>query len=96
MLRVAYSASKKEFFEDVDTNVFLSKMCEGAYLHRISASVSEKKSWESNSYKLKSLLSLANAPDDVQIVFEYKSPVAGRIDCMLFGVGKEGAYGGGL
>lgn len=35
------------------------------------------------------MLSLAGVPDDVQVAFEYKSPLAGRVDCMLFGVGSD-------
>ena len=89
MSRVAYAASKKDFIYDLDTNVFMTKMCEGAALNRIGGSYSEKKSWEANANKMRGLLSLANLPDDVQIAFEYKSPLAGRVDCMLFGVGND-------
>lgn len=32
---------------------------------------------------------MADVPDDVQVAFEYKSPLAGRVDCMLFGVGSD-------
>ena len=89
MSRIAYAASKKDFIYDYDTNVFMTKMCEGAALNRIGGSYSEKKSWESNAGKVRSLLSLADVPDDVQVAFEYKSPLAGRVDCMLFGVGSD-------
>ena len=60
MARVAYSASKKQFFYDWDTNRFMDLMCEGAALNHIGGSSSEKKSWESNAAKLRSLLSLSN------------------------------------
>jgi len=64
-------------------------MCEGAALNRIGGTVSEKKSWEANAAKLRSLISLAKLPDDIEIAFEYKCPLSGRIDCMLFGYGKD-------
>ncbi len=44
MSRIAYSATKKDFIYDLDTNVFMNKMCEGAALNRIGESYSEKKS----------------------------------------------------
>ena len=89
MARVAYSASKKQFFYDWDTNQFMDLMCEGAALNHIGGSLSEKKSWESNAAKVRSLLSLTDLPDDIEIAFEYKCPLSGRIDCMLFGYGKD-------
>ncbi len=90
MARVAYSSSKKQFIYDWDTNQFMDLICEGAALNHIGGSLSEKKSWESNAAKIRSLLSLSNLPDDVEIAFEYKCPLSGRIDCMLFGYGKDG------
>ena len=90
MARVAYSASKSQFIRDWQSNVFMSKMEAGAYANRMGGSQSEKKSWESNAAKLVNLLELANTPDDVHIAFEYKSPLAGRVDCMLFAMGKDG------
>ena len=89
MSRIAYAASKKDFIYDYDTNVFMTKMCEGAALNRIGGSYSEKKSWEANAGKVRSLLSLADVPDDAQVAFEYKSLLARRVDCMLFGVGSD-------
>ena len=64
-------------------------MCEGAALNHIGGSYSEKKSWESNAAKIRSLLSLTHLPDDIEIAFEYKCPLSGKIDCMLFGYGKD-------
>lgn len=90
MARVAYSASKRQFIYDWDTNRFMDLMCEGAALNHIGGSGAEKKSWESNASKIRSLLSLSGLPDDVEIAFEYKCPLSGRIDCMLFGYGKDG------
>ena len=89
MARVAYSASKKQFCYDWDTNCFMDKICSGAALNHIGGSPSEKKSWEANAAKLRSLLTLSNLPDDTEIAFEYKCPLSGRIDCMLFGYGKD-------
>lgn len=90
MARVAYSASKAQFVQDWQSNAFMAKMAAGAYANRIGSSPSEKKSWESNAAKIVSLLELAHAPDDVHVAFEYKSPLAGRVDCMLFSNGEDG------
>lgn len=90
MARVAYSASKKQFLHDWQTNAFMMKMMSGALANRIGGSVSEKKSWEANAAKIANLLELARLPDDVHVAFEYKSPLAGRVDCMLFAVGHDG------
>ena len=46
MSSIAYAASKKDFIYDFDTNVFMTKLCEGAALNRIGRSYSEKKSWK--------------------------------------------------
>ena len=89
MARVAYNASVKQFISDWDTNQFMDIMCKGAELNRIGGSVSEKKSWEANASKLRSLVSLSHLPDDTEVAFEYKCPLSGRIDCMLFGYGKD-------
>lgn len=90
MSRVAYGASKKQFLSDWRNNVFMVKMASGACANRIGGSPSEKKSWEANAAKIVNLLELACVPDDVYVAFEYKSPLAGRVDCMLFAVGKDG------
>lgn len=42
MGRIAYSASKKDFIYDLDTNVFMDKMCKGAALNRIGGSFLKK------------------------------------------------------
>lgn len=90
MYRVAYSASKREFLADWEQNRFLDKMEEGAQMARIAASHSERHSWEANAAKVSNLLRVADVPDDIHVVFEYKSPLAGRVDCMLFGIGNDG------
>ena len=60
----------------------MTKMTAGAYANRMGGSPSERKSWEANAAKIVNLLELAHAPDDVHVAFEYKSPLAGRIDCI--------------
>ena len=90
MKRVAYSASAREFIIDWNTNQFMGKMCEGAALNHIGGSPAEKKSWNANAAKICSLLTLAKLPEDVHVAFEYKSPLTGRVDCMLFGKGEDG------
>ena len=89
MARVAYNASVKEFVNEWDTNRFMDLICEGATLNKIGGSLSERKSWEANAGKLRSLIALSNIPDDTEIAFEYKCPLSGRVDCMLFGFGKD-------
>lgn len=90
MSRVAYAASKREFLADWEQNRFLDRMAEGAQMARIAASPSERHSWEANAAKVSNLLRTADVPDDIHVVFEYKSPLAGRVDCMLFGFGGDG------
>ena len=90
MSRVAYSGNIRTFLEDWENNRFLDKMCVGARMARIGVSPSERHSWESNASKVSNLIRLAKLPGDVQIAFEYKSPLAGRVDCMLFGRGDDG------
>lgn len=85
MSRVAYNASIKDFIYDWDTNQFMHRMESGAFLNHIGGSVSERKSWEANAGKLRSLIALAKLPEDTEIAFEYKCPLSGRVDCMLFG-----------
>lgn len=90
MPRVAYAASKREFLADWEQNRFLDRMAAGAQMARIAASPSERHSWEANAAKVSNLLRTANVPDDIHVAFEYKSPLAGRVDCMLFGLGDDG------
>ena len=90
MSRVAYSASKSEFMHDWENNLFMDKMREGARNNHIGGSPSEVNSWQNNAAKIYNLLKLSDAPADVFIAFEYKSPLAGRVDCMLFAKGTDG------
>ena len=90
MARVAYKATKAEFVRDWDENLFMDKMCLGASQNQIGIRENEKRSWQNNAAKLVSLLRIAEAPDDIVVAFEYKAPTSGRIDCMLFAIGKDG------
>lgn len=89
MSKVAYSASKEQFIQDWRTNQFMTKIIAGAINNHIGHSYSERRSWESNAAKIVNLLEMSNVPNDVQVVFEYKNPLAGRVDCMLFAFGKD-------
>lgn len=89
MSKVAYSASKEQFIQDWRTNQFMNKMLQGAMNNRIGYSPSERRSWEANAAKIVNLLEISEVPDDVQIAFEYKNPLAGRVDCMLFAFGGD-------
>ena len=46
---------------------------------------------EKNFNALNELLLLSNVSSDALIGFEYNIPVGGRIDCVLFGHGQDGA-----
>ena len=89
MSKVAYSASKEEFIHDWRTNQFMSKIVQGAINNRIGYSTSERRSWEANAAKIVNLLEISDVPNDVQVAFEYKNPLAGRVDCMLFAIGND-------
>ena len=89
MSRVAYSATKDIFIRDVLLNKFIPKMCEGARLNHIGGAESEIRSWQNNAPNVRNLLELSRVPNDIIVSFEYKVPNGGRIDCMLYGVGKN-------
>lgn len=90
MSRVAYSATKDVFISDVRLNRFIPKMREGARLNHIGGSDSEIRSWQSNAPNVRNLLEESHIPDNVIVSFEYKVPNGGRIDCMLYGTGRDG------
>ena len=90
MSRVAYSATKDVFMSDVLHKKFIPKMCEGARLNHIGGGESEIRSWQSNAPNIRDLLELSQVPNDIIVSFEYKVPNGGRIDCMLYGQGKNG------
>ncbi len=89
MSRVAYFASKDEFIKDVILNRFIGKMREGARLNHIGGSESEIRSWQNNAPNIRNILELSGVPNDIIVSFEYKVPNGGRIDCMLYGRGKN-------
>lgn len=90
MSRVAYSATKDVFIQDVIFNRFITKMKEGALLNHIGGGVSEISSWQNNAPKVRDLLDIADVPNSVIVSFEYKVPNGGRIDCMLYGKSADG------
>lgn len=90
MSRVAYSATKDVFINDVKWNRFIPKMRVGAKLNHIGSGDSEIRSWQSNAPSVRNLLELSQIPDDIIVSFEYKVPNGGRIDCMLYGEGNNG------
>lgn len=92
MSRVAYSATKDVFISDVRLNRFIPKMREGARLNHIGGSDSEIRSWQSNAPNVRNLLEESNIPDNIIVSFEYKVPNGGRIDCMLYGIGRDGCH----
>lgn len=89
MSKVAYHASKEQFIQDWRTNQFMNKIVQGAINNRIGYSPNERRSWEANAAKIVNLLEISELPNDVQVAFEYKNPLAGRVDCMLFAFGSD-------
>ena len=89
MSRIIYSASKRDFNLDVIRHCFLEKMEHGAILNHVGHGISELNSWKINGYEISHLLDQSQVPDDVYVAFEYKVPNGGRIDCMLYGKGKN-------
>lgn len=71
-------------------NVFADEMRNRAMEIGLNPGDSEKTSWAENYDALNILFSKSNLPDDVVVAFEYRAPVGGRVDCMLFGKGKDG------
>lgn len=90
MSRIIYSATKKEFNLDIIRHDFLDKMEQGAVLNHVGHGFAETNSWQMNGYEISRLLDQSQVPDDIIVAFEYKVPNGGRIDCMLYGKGKNG------
>ena len=86
-----YTATVSEFQKDVERGQYIEKMLLGGKF-LLDTYNSETKSWEENAKVISKLLSDANLPnpDDVYVSFEYAAPVGGRVDCVLFGTGKDG------
>ena len=65
-------------------------MCGRAQESGVSCSESEINSWKCNFSAISQLLQKSNVSGDAIVSFEYKIPVGGRIDCVLFGHGIDG------
>lgn len=89
MSRIIYSATKRVFNQDIIRHLFIDKMKEGAFLNHVGHGFAEENSWKMNGYEISQLLDQSNVPDDILIAFEYKVPCGGRIDCMLYGKGRN-------
>lgn len=79
-----------EFKSIGEKNVFKDEMRKRALEVGFNPGDSERTSWGENYEALKILFNKSNLPDDIVIAFEYRAPVGGRVDCMLFGKGKDG------
>lgn len=88
--KVVYSATQKEFFNDVLLNKVASKMRENQNsFSNQKVSNSEYRSWENSPKAIKLLMELSEIKDAF-VTFEYQVPYSQRrIDCMLYGKNKE-------
>lgn len=89
-----YAATKSEFTKNISKNRIgdiVNEMCHKAHEAGVSCGESEIKSWKNNFTALSEVLRKSNVADDAIIGFEYQVPVGGRIDCVLFGHGMNGA-----
>lgn len=87
--RVIYSAEQQAFINDVDENLFLDKMKEGAAFCGVHVGEPELRSWEANSGKIGSLLRLSGVRG-AYVTFECLVPYTRqRIDCMIYGTDSE-------
>lgn len=86
-----YQESVATFWKDLERNRFEKRMKEGGKLSPLLEN-SEVISWRENATVISKLLIMSKLPDPnkVYIAFEYAAPVGGRVDCMLFGMGKDG------
>lgn len=80
------SFNKKNRIDEV-----VETMCNNAQESGILCGDREIESWKKNFNALNELLLLSNVSSDALIGFEYNIPVGGRIDCVLFGHGQDGA-----
>lgn len=69
----------------------IENMCKSAKTAGVSCEGPEIKSWKANMDALSELLTKSKISDDAIIAFEYRVPVGGRIDCVLFGHSKDGS-----
>lgn len=66
-------------------------MCDRAQESGVSCGESEIESWKCNFEAIHKLLLKSEVVGDAVIAFEYKVPVGGRIDCVMFGHGMDNA-----
>ena len=88
--KAVFAVTLKEFKEIGGKNEFAGVMYDRAPQVGFNPGPSEKSSWAENFDALKALFNKCNLPDDVVLAFEYRAPVGGRVDCMLFGKSKDG------
>ena len=69
----------------------ITEMSNRAHDSGISCGDSEIRSWKNNFEALNELLLNSGVAGDAIITFEYRIPVGGRIDCVMFGHGENDA-----
>ena len=77
---------KKQRIDDI-----IEEMCGKAQESGVSCGESEIKSWKCNFAAVSQLLRQSKVAGDAIVCFEYKIPVGGRIDCVMFGHGSDDA-----
>lgn len=80
------SLMKRQRIDDI-----IDIMCVRAQESGVSCGKSEIKSWKCNFEAIHKLLLKSEVAGDAVIAFEYKVPVGGRIDCVMFGHGMDNA-----
>ena len=89
-----YSAKVEDFVRFIKkqrVDDIIEAMCSNAQQLGLSCSESEIKSWKCNFSAISQLLQQSEVAGNAIVCFEYKVPVGGRIDCVLFGHGSDGA-----
>ena len=89
-----YTSTVKDFLEYIRRNrvdEIVESMCDCAQKFGVSCGNREIDSWKNNFKAITELLRSSDVAGDAIIGFEYIIPVGGRIDCVLFGHGQDGA-----
>ena len=89
-----YTSTVKDFLEYIRRNrvdEIVESMCGCAQKFGVSCGNREIDSWKNNFKAITELLRSSDVAGDAIIGFEYIIPVGGRIDCVLFGHGQDGA-----
>ena len=84
---IVYSATRKQFTEDVNSNVIEDKVLE-VFQRRTGSSTtdSEIRSWRNSLQYMNNVLNLADTPDNAGVSIEYRIPQSSkRIDFILTG-----------